>query len=482
MRHEINPHLKIAIAGFGVEGKASYSYYSQAGADITIVDEKAKIEDVPEGVKTLLGEGVFEKLHEYDLVIRSPQINPARIITHGKIWSATNEFFEKCPVPIIGVTGTKGKGTTSTLISTILEAAGHKTWLVGNIGVPALEVLDEIEQYAKSKMQKMPDQESIINNLKSTSEAGVVVFELSSFQLWDIERSPQTAVILMIEPDHMDVHASMDEYVNAKRNITYHQTKDDLLVHHPTNKYALEIAEKSQAKKAPFMKEPAARSVIPAQAGIQKSDWIPDQVWDDGKGEWVIIDKQPICKTSEVGLLGVHNLENICAAITASWHYTQDVDAIKKAVVSFKGLPHRLEFVRELNGVKYFDDSYSSAPSASIAAIKSFVEPEIVILGGFDRGLDLTELIEAIIKQANIKHLLLIGDTRTKIANQLRACGFTVFTELASKNLSDIVKVAHEHAQPGDVVILTPGCPSFDMFKNFEERGDIFKKSVREIS
>lgn len=427
--------LKVALAGFGVEGKASYRYYSRLGADIAIVDEKDKIENIPEGVKTLLGEGAFEKLHEYDLVIRSPQINPARIVTHGKIWSATNEFFAKCPAPIIGVTGTKGKGTTSTLIAEILQNAGRTVHLVGNIGVPALDTIQDV------------------------TKEDIVVFELSSFQLWDIERSPQTAVILMIEPDHMDVHASMDEYVNAKRNITYHQSTGDLLVHHPTNAYVKDIVENSVAQRKAYLSREGAH--------------IEDDV--------IKIGDKIVCKTSEVGLLGSHNLENICAAVTASWRYTQDIDAVRRAVISFKGLPHRLEFVRELNGVKYFDDSYSSAPSAAIAAIKSFVEPEIIILGGFDRNLDLTDLTEAVTKQANIKHLLLIGDTRTKIASQLRAYGFDAFTELASKDISDIVNVAHEQAQSGDVVILSPGCPSFDMFKNFEERGDMFKKSVKEI-
>ncbi len=470
-------NLKVALAGFGVEGKASYRYYSQLGADITIVDEKDKVEDIPGGARTLLGEGVFEKLHEYDLVIRSPQINPARIVTHGKIWSATNEFFEKCPAPIIGVTGTKGKGTTSTLISTILEAAGYKTWLVGNIGVPALDVLDKIEQYAKINMQKVIDQESIINNLKSASEAGIVVFELSSFQLWDIERSPQTAVILMIEPDHMDVHASMDEYVNAKRNITYHQTANDLLVHHPTNKYALEIAEKSQARKAPFMEEPAARIVIPAKAGIQKSDWIPDQVWDDGKGEWVIVDKQPICKTSDVGLLGAHNLENICAAITASWRYTQDIDAIKKAVASFKGLPHRLEFARELNGVKFYNDSFSTGPGATLAALRSFDDPLILLLGGSDKGIDLSELVNALNPE---KHTVaLIGSSSDTLENILKAKGFDRFMNLGNlKSMSEIVRNVNDNLGNAKVVLLSPAHASFDMFKNVYDRGDQFKKAV----
>lgn len=431
MEYEITPQFKIAIAGFGVEGRASYEYYSRLGADITIVDEKEKIEGIPEGVKTLLGEGVFEKLHEYDLVIRSPQINPARIVTHGKIWSATNEFFEKCPAPIIGVTGTKGKGTTSTLIADILRNTGKEVHLVGNIGVPALDVIQDI------------------------AEEDIVVFELSSFQLWDIERSPQTAVVLMIEPDHMDVHASMDEYVNAKRNITYHQTEDDLLVHHPTNTFVKDIVESSVAQKKAYL--------TPQGAHIEADS--------------IKIANKIVCQTNEVGLLGTHNLENICAAITASWHYTQDVEAIKKAVVSFKGLPHRLEFVREVNGVKFYNDSFSTGPGATLAALRSFNEPLILLLGGSDKGIDLSKLVNAFNPE---KHtIVLIGSSSKKLEKKLTSKGFNRFINLGDlKSMSEIVKKVNENSGDTKIVLLSPAHASFDMFKNVYDRGDQFKKAV----
>lgn len=427
--------MNVAIAGYGVEGESSYTYWHKLGADITIFDEKEPSRPVPEGVTTYIGADAFSKLDGFDVVIRTAGLSPDKIVTNGKIWSATNEFFAKCPVPIIGVTGTKGKGTTCSLIAEILKTADKTVHLVGNIGVPALSILGEVK----------PDD--------------IVVFELSSFQLWDLEKSPETAVILMIEPDHMDVHSSMEEYVNAKANIVKHQNVDDLLIYHPTNQYSAEIAAQAPARKMKYL--------TPEGAYV--------------KDDQIMIEEIVICSTNEVGLVGAHNLENICAAITAAWHYTQDLDAIKSAVTSFKGLPHRLEFVREVNGVKYYNDSFSSAPGATIAAIRSFQEPEVLICGGFDRGLDYTELAQAIAEQQNIKKIVLIGQTKQAIAERFTAARFTKYQLLETVDMNEVVQAAKKEAKPGDVVILSPGCASFDMFKDFKDRGEQFKQIVEAL-
>jgi UDP-N-acetylmuramoylalanine--D-glutamate ligase len=450
--------MKVAIAGFAQEGKINYEYWSKLGADITIVDEKDDLKDVPEGISTILGKGAFERLNGFDLVVRTASLNPNHIKTDGKIWSATNEFFAKCPAPIIGVTGTKGKGTTCSLIAGILKEAGKTVHLVGNIGVPALGKLEDIKQ------------------------DDIVVFELSSFQLWDLEKSPETAVVLMMEADHMDVHSSMAEYVEAKANIGRFQTEEDLLVYHPTNEISAEIASVSKAVKKRFMTEEGASIVIPAEVGISKSSWIPDQVWNDGAGEWITINDQPVCLVSEVGLLGAHNIENICAAVTASWKYAQDVSSIKQSVIDFKGLPHRLEFVREIDGVRYYNDSFSSAQGATIAALNSFKKDSVVLIcGGYDKGASFKKLADKASESTNIKHIILVGEVRNMVASKLDEVGFSGYEVLEHNKLQPIIEQAQFKAERGDVVLFSPGTSSYDMFENFEDRGNQYKKIVSNL-
>jgi UDP-N-acetylmuramoylalanine--D-glutamate ligase len=426
--------MKVAIAGYGIEGRVSYQYWKSLGDDVTIVDESENVQDIPASAKAVLGKNALNHLSEFDLIVRTPPLRPDKIHTSGKVWSATNEFFARCPAPIIGVTGTKGKGTTSSLIAAILKAAGKTVHLVGNIGVPALDELSKIK------------------------EDHYVVFELSSFQLWDLQKSPEIAVLLMIESDHMDVHNSMEEYVAAKANITSHQSANDLLVYHPTNEFSGQIA-------------------LASPAGTKKRYMSQDGA--SVQGNVIVIDTQPICQVSEVGLIGAHNLENICAAITASWRYTQDNSAIKQAVTTFKGLPHRLEFVREVNGIKFYNDSYSTNPAATIAAIKSFTEPLNLILGGYDRGLDVTELVTAINNQKTIKNIFLIGAAKERIASAFKDSGGERVHTLNQNDFPTIVKHVFKASEPGDIVLLSPGFPSFDMFKNFTDRGNQFKTIVR---
>lgn len=427
--------MKVAIAGYAQEGEMNFAYWQKLGATLAIFDEKQPKYPLPEGVDVVIGPDAFRKLDGFDLVVRTASLNPRKIHTDGTVWSATNEFFAKCPAPIIGVTGTKGKGTTCSLITEILRAAGKTVHLVGNIGVPALQTLPRIKAL------------------------DLVVFELSSFQLWDLKKSPETAVVLMVEPDHMDIHASMAEYVEAKAQIATHQKPADLLVYHPTNRYSAEVAATSLAQKKRYLTREGA--------------YIQDNA--------IMIEENRICATHEVGLKGAHNIENICAAITAAWNYTQDTAAIKKAVTNFKGLPHRLEEVGSVKGVLYVNDSYASAPGATSAAIRSFTQPEVLICGGYDRGIRYDELAAAIAEQSNIKKVVLIGETRQKLAEALRNHSFNKTVILDSKQMSDVVKAATQEAAAGDVVLLSPGCPSFDMFNDFTDRGERFKSAVKEL-
>lgn len=250
-------------------------------------------------------------------------------------------------------------------------------------------------------------------------------------------------------------------FLAAKANIGLHQSAQNLMVYHPTNEYSATAATKSIARKVRYQTSEGARI-------------------HEGQIE---ISGQVICKTDEVGLIGAHNIENICAAITASWEYTDDTNAIKQAVISFKGLPHRLEFVRELEGVRYYNDSFSSAPGAAVAAIHAFSEPEIVVCGGFDRGLDYKQLVNAITEHHTVKKIVLIGQTAARINKLLIDAGVaeSIISNEQPQTMEKILEIIRTVAKPGDVVVLSPGCPSFDMFKDFKDRGDQFKKLVEEL-
>lgn len=428
--------MKIAIAGYGLEGKSNYDYFASRG-DVTIVDERETIEDLPAGVPTILGSGAFDKLGDFDMVIRSPGLNPHKIITNGKIWSATNEFFAQCTTPIIGVTGSKGKGTTASLIASILRVAGKTVELIGNIGVPALSALDQ------------------------ANRADVVVYELSSFQLWDLEKSPQTAVVLMIEADHLDVHADMQDYVQAKANIARHQTNADLLVVHATNQYSQSIAAQS-----------AARTVLYQS---------PDAAHVRGDAFWY--GETRLCDVTALHLPGVHNLDNACAAIDACWPLVQDGEVIARGLGGFAGLPHRLKFVREVAGVRYYDDSIATTPGSAIAALMAFDEPKVIILGGSDKGASYDQLAEAIMASDSMRAVLTIGQTGDRIADLLdaRGAGKAVNRSKAT-TMSEIVQAAAACAQPGDVVILSPASASFDMFKSYADRGEQFVAAVEALA
>ncbi len=429
--------MKIALLGYGIEGESAYKYYKGLYPDATFViydSAEAPKYKIPNGIEFIGSANDFHGV-EADLVVKTPAISPDSVSTNGEITSVTREFFNECPVPIIGVTGTKGKGTTCTLIAKMLEASGKKVWLVGNIGKPALDILSQIQK------------------------EDIVVYELSSFQLWDIEKSPETAVVLLVEPDHLNVHSSMDEYVQAKANIAKYQKPDNTVIYHPANPHSSQIAQLSVGHKQ--------RYYTPEGAYI--------------KGEDIVIADQVVCSTKQVGLLGVHNLENVCAAVTAAWHYTQDTAAIARAISEFKGLPHHTELVREHDGVSYYDDSFSSAPAATIAAVKSFTQPEVVIIGGSEKNADFDSLIQAITKQTNIKKIIFIGETADRLSRLCEAAGEMRFEVDASKDFRQTINRAKEMAEAGDVVLLSPGCPSFDMFNNFTHRGEEFARIVGEL-
>lgn len=425
--------MKIAIAGYGLEGKSNYTYFSSRG-DVTIVDERSEIDDLPAGVPTILGNDAFTQLDGFDLVIRTAGLSPNKIKTDGKIWSATNEFFEKCPAPIIGVTGSKGKGTTSSLIASILTEAGKTVHLVGNIGLPALDELVNI------------------------TENDIVVYELSSFQLWDAERSPQVAVVLHIEPDHLDVHANFGEYVSAKANIARYQDINDRIVYNAVNEQASAISNLSVGQRLPYQTSRTAH--------VHEGSFYYNE--------------QLLCSIDELQLPGLHNQDNACAAITAAWPWVQDGVVIGEGLRAFEGLDHRLKLIGRHNGVDYYDDSIATTPGSAIAAMRAFSQPKIVILGGSSKGANFDE-VARIASISNVKLAILIGGEADRIDTALRAAGVACVNKGSDITMAEIVRIASEAADESDVVILSPACASFGMFRNYKDRGNQFIEAVKSL-
>lgn len=409
--------MKVAIAGYGVEGKVNYQYWQSRGADITILDEREQVDDLPGDATARLGSGAFDDLAEFDMVVRTAGLAPSKLGGATKIWSATNEFFEHCPAPIIGVTGTKGKGTVSSWIASILKAAGRNVHLLGNIGTPALEVLPQIQP------------------------SDLVVFEMSSFQLWDLEASPHVAVVLMIEPDHLDVHTDMADYVAAKTNIAARQTADDVIVYHAHNQLSCRVAEASAA---------GVRLEYPHNLG-----YLADNV------------KLP----------GRHNLENASAAVAAARVYVDDDAVIACGLAAFTGLPHRLHLVATVDNVRYYDDSIATTPGSAIAAIEAFSEPKVIILGGHDKGGDIRSIIERC-RQTDTQ-VVAIGVDADHVMRLCDELEVTVVREAGA--MPAVVAQARQLAVPGGVVILSPAHASFDQYRSYTDRGEQFVEAVQAL-
>ncbi len=427
---------KIAVIGEGLEGQSSAKYLKDHGADVTILDKKQ-------------GDDYLKDLDKYDLIVRSPGVKPSTIqnsefkIQNSKITSQTKLFFDLCPCPIIGVTGTKGKGTVSSLIYEMLKKQEFDAYLGGNIGVPPFDFLDKLNTHS------------------------VVVLELSSFQLMDVKKSPHIAVMLMTTSEHLDYHKDLKEYVNAKRNILRFQTPKDFAV----------VNRDYPASNESDIHTNAKVFYVSTERDEYEGCFIKDGeviLSRNGKEEKVI-------DTSQILLPGKHNLENVCTAVIAATVYGVSKENIVSVLKTFKGLEHRLELVATVKGVKYYDDSFSTTPETAIAAINSFKNPEILILGGSSKNSDF-ELLGKTIKAANnIKAIIGIGKEWERIKSKIQNTKYEILLVEGADSMSKIVAAASKIALPGDVVLLTPACASFDMFKNYKDRGEQFKEEVNKL-
>lgn len=433
--------MKVAILGYVTEGGVSYDYFTAQGHDVTICDQNPSLQ-VPAGAKAVLGEHYLDNLDRFDLLVRTASLPPRIILERNptvanKVTSQVNEFFKVSPTKnIIGITGTKGKGTTSTLVAKMLEAAGKKVKLAGNIGIPALQILPEL------------------------AAESWVVLELSSYQLSDLKLSPPLAACLMVIPEHLDWHLTFKNYLHAKQQLFRWQTKHDTAVYYAQNGNSKQIVSVSPAQKIPYFAPPGA---------------LVD-------GDEIKIADQTICHVNELKLIGKHNWQNVCAAITIVWQITQDTDAIRKVLTSFSGLPYRIEFRKEVGGVRYYNDSFASGPGATLAALQAIPEPKVVIMGGYDRGLDLVEFADDVRKLASgIRKVIIIGASGERLAENFERQAFKNYQLLDAKTMPEIVRQATSLAHPGDAVLLSPAFASFDMFKNFEERGKAFNEAVEAL-
>jgi UDP-N-acetylmuramoylalanine--D-glutamate ligase len=359
------------------------------------------------------------------------------------ITSQTKLFFDLCPCPIIGVTGTKGKGTTSSLIYEMLKAEGRDAYLGGNIGLPPFAFLDKL------------------------TGQSIVVLELSSFQLQDLNKSPHIAVMLMVTSEHLDHHETVEEYVEAKRNILRFQSQEDFTIVNRDYPASNESDVLTDGKVFYVSRERETDNGCFAFGGkivIRKNG-----------------NDQEIMHTHDIKLPGKHNLENVCAAIMAAELAGVGKAAMVDVLKNFTGLEHRLQLIATKKGVRYFDDSFSTTPETAIAAIEAFTEPEIVILGGASKNSDFAELGKVIREAKNIKAIIGIGIEWDRIKEQIPTNTNILLVEGAD-SMQQVVIAAAKIAAKGDIVLLSPACTSFDMFKDYKDRGEQFKHAVQALA
>ena len=425
---------KIAVIGKGLEGESSAKFLKKWGAEVEIRDKSQRVDYLLD-------------LDKFDLIIRSPGVKLSELekfVQRSKISSQTKLFFDLSPTKnIIGVTGTKGKGTTSSLIYEMLKKEGHDAYLGGNIGVPPFEFIEKL------------------------NKDSWVVLELSSFQLQDLTKSPHIAVFLMVTSEHLDYHKDVREYIEAKRNILNHQASSDFAILNRDYPASNESDIIRDGKVYYVSREREVEEGCFALGGLIR-------LRSDNK-------EIPIIETQELKLRGDHNHENVCAAVMAAYLAGARLDSIRTALQTFKGLEHRLELVGEFNGVEYFNDSFSTTPETAIAAILSFKNPEILMLGGSSKGSDFTELGQIISSKDNIKAIIAIGEEWERIKAKIPNTKYQIPVIEGAKDMKTMVTAAAKIAIPGDVVLLSPACASFDKFENYKDRGEQFKREVLKL-
>ncbi len=441
---------RVAVIGVGTSNTPLIELLCRAGVSVTARDRRKKEDFGAEydrlaalGANFRLGEDYMADLTE-DVIFKTPGMRPdvpeltAARSRGSLITSEMEMFFEVCPCPIIAITGSDGKTTTTTLVAELLRAAGYRVHLGGNIGTPLVDKVPEID----------------------TSDFAVV--ELSSFQLMTMTRSAATAIVTNVSPNHLDYHTDMDEYIASKKNVFAHQNRDGLLVVNADNEISAGFAAEAKG---------AVRYFSRREAQAEGCWFDGENVYYSENGESTML-----ISRSAIALRGLHNVENLMAAFCAVVDLV-GIDKCRRVAETFTGVEHRIEPVRTLGGVTYYNDSIASSPTRTIAGLVSFEQKVILIAGGYDKHIPYDDFGRVV--RDRVKILILLGATGPKIRSAVLAADNGELPEiLEASTMEEAVGLAASHAVSGDVVILSPASASFDMFKNFEERGNCFKKIV----
>lgn len=446
---------KVLVVGSGMSGISAVKLLSNEGADIILQDGNVKLskqeikDKLPKNlsIEIVVGELPQNLQTEIGLVILSPGVPtdlPYLVEMKKKgipIWGEIELAFQYSKGKMAAITGTNGKTTTTALVGEIMKNYYVSVYVVGNIGIPYTDM--------------------VLNTKGST----ITVAEMSSFQLETVQEfRPEVSAILNITPDHLNRHHTMENYIEAKKRIAMNQGIHDTCVLNYEDPVLRKMAEELRPKVFFFS------SKRELQEGI----------FLDKEGNFIYREddtQETICNIKDLKLLGMHNYENVMAAIAISAHIGVPMEAIREAVMNFTSVEHRIEYVTEMEGVTYYNDSKGTNPDAAIKGIQAMIAPTILIGGGYDKGSDYKEWIQSF--DGKVKELILLGATREKIAKEARECGFESI--ILVDTLEEAVKIAHEKAKPGDAVLLSPACASWGMFKNFEERGRKFKEYVKQL-
>ena len=445
---------KVLVFGAGISGIGAAGLLEANGADVILYDGNEKLD--PASLKEQLGEKSSaavltgklpqETITSLDMAVLSPGVptdlpvvlamKEAGVQVIGEIELA----YQFGKGDVLAITGTNGKTTTTSLLGQIMKQARKEVYVVGNIGNPYTAVAGQM------------------------TEQAVTVAEISSFQLETIrEFRPKVSAILNITPDHLNRHHTMEAYIEAKENIAVNQTEDDFCILNYEDRLLREFGENLRAKVLYFS----------SQRKLEEGIFLED-------GEIVLClngQKETICHVDELQILGTHNHENVMAAAAMAYVYGVPAQTIRKSVLSFGGVEHRIEYVAEKNGVAYYNDSKGTNPDAAIKGIRAMKRPTVLIGGGYDKDSEYTEWIESF--DGKVKKLILLGQTREKIARDAKKCGFTDY--VFADSFEEAVHMAVKEAVSGDAVLLSPACASWDMFPSYEVRGDKFKEIVNSL-